>query len=59
MNIYKKVLLGIGDLEKRMGRKAFQDVLGKFVVKPSGAPTLVPESDPRKPISTAESDFAE
>lgn len=58
-DIYKTALLGIGEMEKRMGRKAFQDVLGKFVVKPAGAPTLVPESDPRKPISTAEADFAE
>ena len=55
--IYKTTLLGVGDLEKRMGRKAFSDVLGKYVVKPTGAPTLVPETDPRKPYSDAATDF--
>lgn len=58
-DIYKTSLLGVGDLEKRMGRKAFRDVLGKLVYKPEGTPTLVPVSDPRQAISTAASDFAE
>ncbi len=57
-DIYKTVLLGIGDLEKRMGKKKFSDVLGKYIVKPLGAPTLVPESDSRKPYADAASDFA-
>ena len=56
-DIYKTSLLGVGDLEKRLGRKKFNEVLGKFVVKPAGAPTLVPETDPRKPYSDAASDF--
>ena len=56
-DIYKTTLLGVGDLEKRMGRKKFNDVLGKYVVKPVGAPQLVPESDPRKPYASAASDF--
>lgn len=58
-DIYKTTLLSVGDLEKRMGRKAFRDVLGKFIVKPTGAPTLVPENDPRKPYSDAAGDFAD
>lgn len=57
-DIYKTNLLGVGEMEKRMGRKVFQEVLGKYIVKPVGAPTLVPETDSRKPISTAEADFA-
>ena len=56
-DIYKTTLLGVGDLEKRMGKKKFSEVLGKYVVKPVGAPQLVPESDPRKPYSDAASDF--
>ncbi len=56
-DIYKTVLLGVGDLEKRIGKKAFKDVLGKYVVKPVGAPTLVPETDSRKPYSDAATDF--
>ena len=58
-DIYKTTLLSVGDLEKRMGRKKFSEVLGKYVVKPVGAPQLVPESDPRKPYSDAASDFAQ
>ena len=58
-DIYKTTLLGVGDLEKRMGRKRFGEVLGKFIIKPTGAPTLVPESDPRKPYSDATSDFGQ
>ena len=58
-DIYKTTLLGVGDLEKRMGRKRFGEVLGKFIVKPAGAPTLVPETDSRKPYSDAASDFSQ
>ena len=58
-DIYKTTLLGVGDLEKRMGRKRFGEVLGKFIIKPAGAPTLVPETDSRKPYSDAASDFSE
>ena len=56
-DIYKTSLLGIGELEKRLGKKAFSEVLGRFIIKPLGTPTLVPETDPRKSISTAEMDF--
>ena len=56
-DIYKTVLLGVGDLEKRIGKKAIKDVLGKYVVKPTGVPTLVPETDSRKPYSDAAADF--
>ena len=58
-DIYKTTLLGVGDLEKRMGRKKFSEVLGRYIVKPMGAPQLVPESDPRKPYADAAGDFAQ
>ena len=58
-DIYKTTLLGVGELEKRLGRKKFGELLGRFVVKPAGAPTLVPETDPRRPYSDAASDFNE
>lgn len=58
-DIYKTSLLSVGDLEKRMGRKAFQAVVGKHITKPHGAPLLVPEGDPRKPYSDAASDFTD
>jgi len=50
-DIFKTSLLGIVDLEKRMGHATFQKVFGKFIVKPPGAPILVPETDSRKPYS--------
>ena len=56
-DIYKTSLLGVGDLEKRMGSKKFNEVLGKYIVKPLGEPTRVPETDPRTPYSDAASDF--
>ena len=58
-DIYKTTLLGVGDLEKRMGRKKFSEVLGRYIVKPMGAPQLVPESDPRKPYADAAGDFSD
>ena len=42
---------------KDIEKKKFGEVLGKYIVKPVGAPTLVPESDPRKPYADAASDF--
>ena len=58
-DIYKTTLLGVGDLEKRMGRKKFSEVLGRYIVKPVGAPQLVLESDPRKPYADAAGDFSD
>ena len=51
-DIYKKTLIGIGEMEKLMGKKAFAEVLGSLVEKPKGRPTLVPVSDRRPAIST-------
>ena len=31
-----------------MGKEKFEEVLGDLIIKPSGKPTLVPESDKRK-----------
>lgn len=58
-DIYEKKLIGIGAMEKLMGKKTFSEILGDLVVKPTGKPTLVPESDKRKPmaVSSVESDF--
>jgi len=50
---------GIGLVEKLVGKNNFTEILGKLVVKPSGAPTLVPDSDkrPGKGVAEAKSDF--
>ncbi|MBQ9632694.1 MAG: DUF2800 domain-containing protein, partial [Lachnospiraceae bacterium] len=51
-DIYKKELISLTEFEKLMGKKAFQSVLGEFVVKPPGKLTLVTESDPRDAVDT-------
>lgn len=43
-------LVGIPKLEKLLGKTQFEELLGKYVVKPKGKPTLVPESDRRKAL---------
>ena len=59
-NIYKTKLIGVLDMEKLLGKEKFKKILSKFVVKPKGKPTLVPNSDKRSAlnISTAAEDFA-
>ena len=47
----------ITDLEKTIGRKRFGELCGAYVVKPTGKPALVPESDKRPPLNSAEEDF--
>jgi len=60
-DIFKSTLIGITEMEKLMGKKKFQEVLGSLVYKPDGKVTLVPESDKREAINTAtaEADFKE
>nr|DAM70671.1 MAG TPA: Protein of unknown function (DUF2800) [Caudoviricetes sp.] len=49
--IYKpKELRTITDLTKLLGRNGFNEIVGPFVVKLPGKPTLAPLSDPRKPM---------
>lgn len=50
--LYKNTPLGLTDLDKLVGgRKKLKEMLGELLVKPTGAPTLAPESDKRKPFS--------
>lgn len=50
---------GITELEKTVGKKKFEELAGEYIVKPAGAPTLVPESDKRAEYNSAEHDFKE
>lgn len=56
----KQQLISLTEFEKRMGKKHFAEILGKFVMKPPGKLALVPESDPRPPVdltSTCDQEF--
>ena len=60
-DIYKSTLICITEMERLMGKKKFNEILGSYVYKPDGKVTLVPDSDKREAInlSTAEADFKE
>lgn len=60
-DIYKQSLIGITEMERLMGKKKFNEILGSFVYKPEGKVTLVPDSDKREAVktATAEADFKE
>jgi len=53
--LFRRALLGIAELEKVVGKKAFGTILGDLVVKPAGKPVLVPEDDKRPAIDAADS----
>ena len=56
-DIYVKKLITITEMEKLMGKKVFNEVLGSLIEKPAGKPTLVEESDKRPAITTAMNEF--
>lgn len=51
-DIFTKSLKGISHMEKLLGKKGFNDVLGDYVVKPQGKPTLVHNDDKRPAINS-------
>ena len=52
--LYERKLLGITAMEKLVGKKKLTETLGDLIIKPAGKPVLVPESDKREAINTAE-----
>jgi hypothetical protein len=56
---YEKKLLGITAMAGMLGKSRFEELLGGFVCKPQGKPTLVPVSDKRPEMNTASEDFKE
>lgn len=51
-DIFKQSLITITEMEKLLGKREFNEILGDLVYKPPGKPTLVPDSDKRPAINT-------
>lgn len=56
--IYKpQELQGLTNMEKVVGKKNLNELIGDYIEKPVGRPTLVPESDRREVFNKATTDF--
>lgn len=56
---YEQKVLGLTAMTSLLGKQRFEEILGSYIEKPQGKPTLVPESDKRPAIHTAQNDFNE
>ena len=56
---YEHKVLGVTAMTTMLGKKQFNDILGGFVTKPQGKPTLVPDSDKRPAMTNIISEFME
>lgn len=52
--IWTAKLAGITALEKNLGKKKFEELLGKYVIKPEGKPTLASADDKRPEVFPAQ-----
>ncbi|WMJ79562.1 DUF2800 domain-containing protein [Clostridium sp. MB40-C1] len=55
--IYTKKLTGISKMETAIGKKEVTKLLGDYIIKPKGKPTLAPITDKRPIYNSAEADF--
>lgn len=60
-DIYRQNLITLTEMQKLMGKKKFEQILGGLIHKPPGKPTLVPFSDkrPAMNISNVKNEFNE
>ena len=56
---YERKVLGVTAMQKLLGKSRFDELLGLYIEKPQGKPTLAPESDKRPAMNTAKNDFME
>jgi hypothetical protein len=52
-DIYRSSIITLTEMQKLMGKKTFEQVLGGLIYKPPGRPTLVPVTDKRPAINTS------
>ena len=56
--VYKKSVNTITNLEKALGKKTFNELLGPYITKSQGRLKLVPEDDDRQAVKASpEEDF--
>lgn len=60
-DIYRQSLIPMTEMQKLMGKSAFEEILGDLIYKPPGKPTLVPNTDkrPAMSVTNAENEFNE
>ncbi len=60
-DIYRQSLIPMTEMQKLMGKSAFEEILGDLIYKPPGKPTLVPNTDkrPTMNVTNAENEFNE
>lgn len=56
---YAHKVLGLTEMQKLLGKQKFNELLAAFIVKPQGKPVLVPDTDKRPIMNTAQDDFKE
>lgn len=58
-DIYRQTLIPMTEMQKLMGKSAFEEILGDLIYKPPGKPTLVPNTDkrPAMNVTNAENEF--
>ena len=57
--LYDSIPKSLAQLEKIIGNEKFAELVGTFIFKPQGKPTLADEKDKRSVFNSAASDFAE
>ena len=60
-DIYRQSLIPMTEMQKLMGKSAFEEILGDLIYKPPGKPTLVPNTDkrPAMSVTNVENEFNE
>ena len=58
-DIYRQSLITMTEMQKLMGKKQFDQILGDLIVKPQGKPNLVPVTDkrPEMNVTNANNEF--
>ena len=60
-DIYRQSLIPMTEMQKLMGKKKFEEILGSLIYKSSGKPVLVPKTDkrPAMNVTNATNEFCE